>query len=708
MSRISCQQSTHWFASSLRASRLCRNSQQHLHNVRNRSKCLNHPQTTSFSTSHASPANRSTKTTLDAATLDSISKTLIEDLYAGPSPAKAKVTISDVLALKPANSKITVDEFNKLKEVVASSFNVSQLKSVLRSQDLPVSGKKSVLINQIMILMDLEVVTPKPKRPVVEDPYNAAEPILLQQIFPSNRRELFFILGSEGDSMKQLEKEKGVNISINIADETYIIRGARDSIVETQARIREMVAVTDESWDISSYDDRDLVLRLPHVMEDIARRSDTFVSAGNGDTLNIAGRTTKNIEEAKRLFDLKLHKRLNGVESMTFFQQVDELKSVAMFPVFDSVNMSLDEHQRPYFRICQTEPYADEMPGDTTIYPVLSSPSNIGTLEKLGKHMRGSVDGSYEPHQMLDLSARFGQILFHNKSAKMTQLPLSNSFDTLELEEWLKRAEDPYFFQSFPFFKAVSKLPLVSSKTKTIEVEYIPTSRRLPSLNSMGPTALSPIRISLQFNHDGELYIQDGRAVNRRFLANLMMLGQPTDVQIRGELFTKIETQAPVLNELLSQTTLPFANRLNCPSFYSFTDPLSSSTPAAAKVGLGSAPTHTLKSVMFKTVGVFDYHGLPLVASDVVDQYGHVRKQELKLLPVPLEAQSMSILEAVESESMPESSSESALTESEASIPTTPLATSPVPSTSSPTQVTSPLEHWDDFVKATLLLNRSI
>ncbi|KAF9112219.1 hypothetical protein BGX27_003774 [Mortierella sp. AM989] len=716
MSRISCQQSAHWLASSLRATGLCRNSQKHLHITRNRNNNFKKSFFTS-STSQGSASKRSAKpATLDAATLDSISQVLIDDL----SPAKAEVTIADVLALKPASSKITVDEFNKLKEVLAASFNVSQLKNVLRREARPTGGKKSVLINQIMLLMDLEVFIPEPKRPVVEDPYSAAEPKLLQQIFPSNKRELFFILGTEGDSMRQLEKEKGVIISINIADETYIIRGAKDSIVEAQARIREMVAVTEEVWDISSYDDRDLVLNRPSVMEDIARRSDTFVSAGRDETLNIAGRATKDIEEAKRLFDVKLYKRLNQHESMTFFHQMDELKPVGMFPVYDSANMSLDEIQKSYFRVCQTVPYADEVLDNTTIYPVLSSPSDIGTLEGLGAHLRSSMGGPYEPNQALELSAHFGQILFHNKNPAMTQLPFSTSFDTLELEEWLKRAENPYFFQSLPFFKAVSKLPLISPKTKTIEVEYIPTSRRLSSLSSLDPNTLAPIRIDFQFNHEGELYIHDAKSVNRHFFANLMMLDQPTDVQIRGELVTKIESESLALNDLLSRTTLPFANRLQCPSFYSFIDPLSSPVPAAANVGLGSTPTHTLRSIMFRTVGVFDFNGLPLVASDITDQYGHIRKQELKLLPIPLAAESMSTIKS-ELEAMPESNlesnsgsssesrSESALPENEASsFAFPPSPPSPATSILSPTPVTSPLQHWDEFIKAMLHLNRTI
>ena len=43
------------------------------------------------------------------------------------------------------------------------------------------------------------------------------------------------------------------------------------------------------------------------------------------------------------------------------------------------------------------------------------------------------------------------------------------------------------------------------------------------------------------------------------------------------------------------------------------------------------AISHTLKSILFRTSGIFNYHGLPLIASEVGDQYGLVRRQELKV-----------------------------------------------------------------------------
>ncbi|ORZ09355.1 hypothetical protein BCR41DRAFT_137751 [Lobosporangium transversale] len=449
MSRIPCQQSTQSIIVSLGAG-LCRNTQGSKVIARSRiNPIVRTPDRPCFfSTSQRSTARKKKDqdSSVDAAKIDSISKALINDLYTRPSSVKAKVTLEDVMALKPLNPKISVEEFNKLKDRVAASFNVSQLKGVLRSKNMPSGGKKSVLINQIMVLMDLDVLAPEPGPPVVEEPF-PNDPTV-QREYPSSKQELFFILGTEGDSLRQLEKEKNVRISINIADETYVIRGVPHLIEEAQERIRELVAVTEEQWDVSSYHNRDMVMKEPLALEDIARRSGTYVSSKDDQTLIIAGRSERSMEEAKRLFDIKLNESTCHVESLTFTRQENELNPLGMFPVYDSVTMTADENQKAYFRICQVEPYADKTMDNHTIYPVQSSPSNINTLQELKEHLQSNVNEAQTATQKFELSSHFGQVLFQNKERKMTCLPLSKSFDMLMLEEWLKDAEAPYFFES--------------------------------------------------------------------------------------------------------------------------------------------------------------------------------------------------------------------------------------------------------------------
>ncbi|KAF9901373.1 hypothetical protein EC991_006224 [Linnemannia zychae] len=627
MSRINTR-STHVLLSSCRARLRLECSQPHSQ-ARNRlllhtsSSTHIQAQGTVISETKSAVSKRQTKkqaVELDSTTIDSISQNLISDLY---TRSTSRVTFEDVLALKPANRTVTPEEFDKLRDLVAASFNNKQLREVLTSQRIPGSknAKKSILVNQVMRLMDLDVVKAESNdNPLVEDPYHA-ERNFESEVFPSNRRELFFILGAEGNSLRQLEKEKNVRLSISIADETYSIRGEKASILEAKERIQDMIAVTEESWDVSEYKDKDLVMKDASALEDIARRSETFVSVGNDSTLVIAGRTHKNMEEAKRLFDLKVQKE-------------DLLAPLGMFPVYDSVTMSVDENQKSFFRVSQTVPYAQQ-PVDTikALYPVRSTPETIGTLETLRQHL-GEFSADLLPSQSLDISAQLGQVLFSNNNKLLTKVPVPTSFDNLELKHWLKSAQDPYFFPSIPFFKAVSTLPLSGPKTRTIEVEYTPSSRT----DSASPADQKPTRIIFELNNEGELVIQEGRSIDKQLLANIMMLDQPLDMQFKSEISTALSPDSTVMKTLLEQTTLPFANRLDCPAFFSFNnDSYSSATPAASQVGLGSTiPTHTLKSIIMKTTGVFQFYGLPVVASDISDQYGQVHRQELKLLPTPL------------------------------------------------------------------------
>lgn len=182
---------------------------------------------------------------------------------------------------------------------------------------------------------------------------------------------------------------------------------------------------------------------------------------------------------------------------------------------------------------------------------------------------------------------------------------------------------------SLPFYKAVSKLRLIGSKLRTIDVEYILSSR---SSSTTGDKKEGPIRLTLELDNEGTLVAQGGQYINQRVYSNLMMLGQPTDIQIRGEWSTDLQPSSPSIQRLVAETSLPFSNKLNCPEFFSFDSKQSMAEASVADVGLSSG-THTLKSILFRTSGVFNYHGLPLIASEVGDQYGLIRRQELKVRP---------------------------------------------------------------------------
>jgi hypothetical protein len=162
---------------------------------------------------------------------------------------------------------------------------------------------------------------------------------------------------------------------------------------------------------------------------------------------------------------------------------------------------------------------------------------------------------------------------------------------------------------------------MIGQKTRTIEVEYVGSAHS-------GASAVSPIRITFDLDAEGQLRLQNSRSINIQHFTNIMMLGQPTDLQIRSEFSSELKADGSDMIELLSKIVSPAVNVLEAPKFFSLQGQSSSEAPTASQVGL-SHP-YTLKSVLFKTTGVFNYQDQPLVATDIYSQYESSRMQQLK------------------------------------------------------------------------------
>ncbi|KAF9428238.1 hypothetical protein BGZ94_002995 [Podila epigama] len=564
-----------------------------------------------------------------------MSASLIEDLYKKPSSSTTVVTLDDILALKPNNpsNKISPKGFEKIRSLVDSSFNVAQLKGVLRSQNIPATGNKDVLLNKIMALMDLNVIAPEDKNsnPLVEDPYAALkmEANMESQEFPSNKRDLSYLIGSDSDELRELEKKMGVRVSIRMGDNTYTIRGTKEAIEEAKAAMDQMLAVTDESWDISGYLDRALVTENPSVLEEISRHSRTIVSVDSENKImTISGRTSRDKEEAKRLFDLKMLKPDIDSEMSILLQPGVEESPLGMFPVLDSSTIMEKNNQESYFRICATVPFAENTLNREAFTSAHSSSSlPLDSYETLGQHFTASYESALRNNQAVDLSANFGQVLFRNHDKQVSKMPIPGSFDLSTLKSWLETSEAPMFSQQLPFFKIISKYRLFGEKSRTVEIEYVGSALS-------GASKLPPMKFTLGMDAEGKLRVLGGRYINGQQTANLMMLSQPTDIQIRSEFSTDIKMDNLDLNDLLRQVKASSTGKLEVPRFFTFNHQQDAGVPVASQIGL--APTYTLKSVLFRTTGLFNLQGLTLVASDVSEQYGLFRMHQLKLLPTRL------------------------------------------------------------------------
>ncbi|KAF9970118.1 hypothetical protein BGZ73_007278 [Actinomortierella ambigua] len=552
--------------------------------------------------------------------------------------APAKIAMEDVMMLKPKKKTVTPEEFDQIKDQIGRAFKVDQLKRILQSQNIPATGKKAHLVTQVAMLMDLEILQPPEPAPVMEDPLPLGDYEGISEICPSSRQELFFILGSEPGTLQKLEREKCVRISINIMDETYTIRGSEEAVLEAKARIKELVTVTEENWDISIYP-RDPDMTSPRSLEEIARRSGTYVTLKDENTLLVAGRTSRNIEEAKQLFDLKVHKPVIPEKNEILTLGRDDFAQYGMYPTFDPLLLGPEASRQSLFRINengQPSPTAS-LRLNSLLHPVQASGASSKVLSELGIHFEKFFQDHLKDGQRSELSARFGHLLFRNPSDNILKVPIEGAFTVERLESWLEKSEAPRFFDSFPFFKVVSQLRrLEENQKRTIEVDYVNSPRYLLSNKDSSNIPLSPVHIVYEIgsHNDDSVVLKEGKRVISRLNANLMTLTRPADIQIRGDVIQPILSTHQELIRLASESSLA-ADRLVSPPFFSFDAsigvPQQDQQPAASKLGL--LPTHTLQSVRLRVTREFDFGGFVLSASDVQDQLRPIRRQELVLLP---------------------------------------------------------------------------
>ncbi|KAG0232777.1 hypothetical protein BGW42_007937 [Actinomortierella wolfii] len=610
------------------------------------------------------------------------------------SKSSTKVTLEDVLALKPDKTTVTPEEFDKIKEQISRAFKVDQLKQILQSQNIPFTGKKPHLVTQVAMLMGLDILEPPEPKPVLEDPLPLNDYEGISEVCPSSRQELFFILGSEPGTLQKLEREKRVRISINIMDETYTIRGSEEAVQDAKARIKELVTVTEENWDISVYP-HEPEMTSARSLEEIARRSGTYVTLKDDKTLMIAGRTSRNIEEAKQLFDLKVHKPAIPEKNELVTVGRDDFAQYGMYPIYDPLLLGPEASRDAFFRINengQPSPTAT-LNIKSLLHPVQTSGAHSKTLGDLRSHFETSIQKNLKEGQRFEVSARFGHLLFRNPSDNILKVPIDGAFTVERLESWLEESEAP----SFPFYKVVSQLRRLEEKQRrTIEVDYISSPRYLLSNKDSIEVPPTPVHIvyEIDSNNNDTVVLKEGRQLVSRLNSNLMMLTRPADIQIRGEVIQPILSTQQELIRLASESSL-VTDRLVSPPFFTFGASgnvvQKDQVPAALSVGL--LPTHTLQSVRLRVTREFDFDGFTLAASDVQDQLRPIRRHELVLLPKKVSPPSAVAANKKTEAEKTESDRSNINDQAGVNTPQTPL---------------SPLEHWPEFMSRVFALSSQL
>lgn len=150
---------------------------------------------------------------------------------------------------KPSQRIISEKKYTEIENVLKTRYTVPQLMLYLKEKKLSTKGKKKNLIQRIM--NDYWTLTTREKelaRQITERRNT------VQQQFSLKKDEMFFILEDKGHMLKQIEKEQGVKITIDVANSICTVEASKYHIDNAMANIKEALYLERQSVQLVDVD----------------------------------------------------------------------------------------------------------------------------------------------------------------------------------------------------------------------------------------------------------------------------------------------------------------------------------------------------------------------------------------------------------------------------------------------------------------------
>jgi hypothetical protein len=179
----------------------------------------------------------------------------------------------------PKEAILETQKYNQLRNSLSKSFTVRQLMDYLGHKGLNKKGKKGDLITRIVngswnIKSREQMNEERRKR-------------LLNQVterFPATNYELFFIIGDNGSTIRQVEGAFDVDITIDVLGSSYMIQGPPHAVLKAKEAIHAKLDIVQEEIPIpvKVKESTKLQQQVESVLADISKVSNAYISL-NGD-----------------------------------------------------------------------------------------------------------------------------------------------------------------------------------------------------------------------------------------------------------------------------------------------------------------------------------------------------------------------------------------------------------------------------------------
>ncbi|KAI8138307.1 hypothetical protein BJV82DRAFT_631806 [Fennellomyces sp. T-0311] len=572
--------------------------------------------------------------------------------------------VSDVLqsieSLRPKQTARVLknNDYNQLCKQLDKSFTVPQLKLYLKKHNrhiLPKSRKQDLLnliVNGFWGYSSREIIQNAER----ERKRNAIEAHV-----KASKEELFFVIGEEGSTLRHVEEQYNVRITILVDQGQYIIEGLRKDVIKAREEIRRQLLLVHADFQVTqqlknniSFDD--VAAKMMSIIPTISKQCNTFISISK-DRFTLAARSKKSIDQATLLLaqtiselDVTTKKPLSAADH-TLLDVTRADGQLEFVPLHDSQAMPLTlksfgwsrlhpaegEKNQKYLSSTESFSFYNLGPGEST------NLSASGIKELIGQNL-GPADDSN-----IHLEARFGAVLFENLKSKKSlilETPKTGLFSAQKLKDFAAGLDGRRLFFGVqpPANITAPFIPVVGDDgvhRRSVVLEYVNRNDLVSFGNpeNVGQGPLHRVRVEFLVQEDGSLRLEKTEGEHKRVAVDLISVAGNVDVRVLAKKYTAFSGEGMIsIPNTYSHATLPaslqtLVDQCELTGYSDFYCPPS--------FHLGS-PMDLLE-VSFRDEARYMADNSLVTLSDIDAQYSQARQTELTVTPVDNDELSQSL-----------------------------------------------------------------
>lgn len=217
------------------------------------------------------------------------------------------ILLESIETLKPSQEVITAKELDKLVSVFENSFSVRQLAQYSAVHHLPRNKRKKRQLIDGIVKKHWGIQTVEEYDAAREQEALERRKDLVKETFPASFQEMFFIIGSNGDTIRTIEEDHQVLITIDVEKKEYTVEGPSKAVVQAKKEILTHLNIIQEEVDAPKgiKENTQLKNEVNESLVDVSKLAGSFITLEK-DKFSLASTSTENLMNAKRLLNLML------------------------------------------------------------------------------------------------------------------------------------------------------------------------------------------------------------------------------------------------------------------------------------------------------------------------------------------------------------------------------------------------------------------